>query len=226
MFQEGNILVASELFDTGTCWSDLFSVCAVLFAGFNVYFFRRRWPPVFRPFLPIAILLIAAAGRTTLCLQPANYDLGWLIVGLIVGQGLFLLSLAINRLSIAEPLSCIASPRSHFSYSYEHPFILIKSLLIAFYEELLWRGTIVYLLGNSSFAVIASSLWFTSIHLHKRKEFVWVEWLDLLLFSMLLGLLFLTTTNLLFVTVIHAVRNINVICFVQQQKNDYCIPGT
>ena len=200
-------------------WSDVFKVCAILFTCFNVYFFKRRWLLSLRPFLLIAIILIIATGRATLCLQPENYDLGWLILGLIMGHGLFLLSLAINRLSTVEPLSYIASSKSHLAYVYEHPSILLRSLLTAFYEELLWRGTIIYLLGNSSLAVIVASLWFISIHLHKRKELIWVEWLDLLLFSISLGFLFLATTNLLFVTVIHAVRNINVICFVRQQKN-------
>lgn len=217
--------MAGNLSSIGPFWSNVFKLCAILFTCLNVYFSKKRLRSVLRPPLLIGVPLIIITKKYMLCLQLGNYDIGWLILGLIIGQGLFLVSVAINRLSIAETLNHAISLKSQLQYYRQHPLTTLRSVLVSFYEELLWRGTIIYLLGNSCSAVIITSLWFASVHLHKRKEFIWIEWLDFLLFSAVLGFLFIITSNLFFVIGIHTIRNLNVAWYVYQQEGAHSIPS-
>ena len=84
-----------------------------------------------------------------------------------------------------------------------------RHLLIAIYEEIIWRVIILMVVAsytNSLSALIFVSSLFFYIHLHRfynRPQAI-----EFLIFSMLLSTVYLITNSLLYVIVIHFVRNL------------------
>jgi len=160
--------------------------------------------------LPLAgmIGLLALTGRYRLMLDPETYEPRHLLTGVVLGSGASFLSIAINSLSIRKAIRIFSRVTLLFSFCSRVKKVLFTIIWLAFFEEVIWRGVGIFLLGDSSAAAALVSLLFASMHLVKRERIVVVEWVDFLLFSFLLSFSFLVTQSLILVVEIHAIRNI------------------
>ena len=152
--------------------------------------------------------LLVFTGRYRLMLDPETYEPRYLLTGVVLGSGAFFLSIAINNLSITKAIRIFSRVTLLFSFCSRVKKVLFTIVWLAFFEEVIWRGVGIFLLGGSGAAAALVSLWFASVHLAKRERIVMVEWIDFLLFSFLLSFSFFVTQNLILVVEIHAIRNI------------------
>lgn len=200
-----------------------FTHIAIVVLFFFIIFFTRRNQSYNQLAFFIGLFLISIFQRYRILLNLYNYNPLWLISGLLTGHLLFFVSLIINRLSLKEALKFSLPFKSIYRYYLSHKLIVRKYFFVSLYEEFLWRGTIQYLLGSSYLAVTITAFLFTITHVRQRGNNVF-EILDLLLFAFLLGLLFFCYQNILFVIILHAIRNINIsyyhsICSSMVSKN-------
>ena len=162
--------------------------------------------------LAIEVCIIAAMGRWKLLFSVNNLDPFFLILSPILGTFLFYISLLINRLSFREATK-YTFPFAHILRFYAtHLNRLGHYILVSLREELLWRATVQYAMGNSPLAVVITALLFTVIHIRSNKVNL-LELSDFMIFSLFLGFVFWRYENLVFVILIHTIRNMNLIFY-------------
>lgn len=155
----------------------------------------------------IELVLIAITRRYNLLFRQENLLL-IVVSGLLGGQLVFIISMfLVNR--PRRELWELVKPLGKWIRYYLNLDIMVRYLIISAYEELLWRGSIQYLLGNSIIAIFATSAFFLLRHLGSAHEFYPSELLELFLFSCFLGLVFFYTRSMCLITIIHATRDIN-----------------
>ncbi len=92
---------------------------------------------------------------------------------------------------------------------------LCFSIFSSIYEEFLWRRTVQIFLGNNFFSVGITSVFFTLSHF--KRKFKYIHMVDIFIFSILLGIIYIYTENIWLISLIHFSRNFFVICC------DYCL---
>lgn len=177
---------------------------------------KRQW--LYGSNVALSFLLLGATGRYRLLLilpSPAQFA-----CALVVGWLLFDISLGITRLSVAEALRWL-SPRRVLSVC-ERPILhdLWRYAVICTYEEAIWRGTIPYLLGDSLPVAVIVALLFALGHLPGRCVNV-AQAVDIVCFSLTLGLWFWRTGSLWPVILIHLLRNTLIVGY-RRLKTDGC----
>lgn len=173
------------------------------------------WKRFFGPITFAAgFILIGFTQRHTVLFH--SYSLWWFIIGLIIGEVLFFFSLSLIKLSLPEGFKLFLLDLGKFlKYHFSHIMVVLRYLMISTYEEVLWRGTIQYLLfvylGKWGWAIFLTSVLFSLVHQYKEEIYL-LEAFELFLFSCLLGYLFVRYNSIYFVIIVHAVRNINISC--------------
>jgi membrane protease YdiL (CAAX protease family) len=163
--------------------------------------------PLHRPPVWFGLGLIMLAGSYTSLLQAPQP--GHIILGLFLGHNLVIMSLCIVRLSL-QPVQWTLRLIPDLLATYATRVdVVIRYLLVAIYEECLWRGTIQSRLGTSPGAIILTSVLFTLAHLNKRRTVCLAELIDLFLFSAILGCLFAGFNALYLVILVHLIRNVD-----------------
>jgi membrane protease YdiL (CAAX protease family) len=133
-------------------------------------------------------------------------------LALVCGQLLYVGAVFATGLSLKEAAHA-AMPSPNIAVSFvRHPVLLLQYCFFATFEEFLWRATaqpfLTLLLSNTGIAVIMTALLFTILH---TKMFTHdVEKIEFMLFSVILGLIYHLTGSLLFVVLVHLVRDLNI----------------
>jgi|GEM_PF-2708386 len=144
-------------------------------------------------------------------------------VALVCGQLLYVGAVFATGLSLKEAVqAAIPSPNIAVSFV-RHPVLLVQYCFFATFEEFLWRATgqrfLTLILSNTGIALVMTALLFTILH---TKMFTHdVEKIEFMVFSVILGLLYHLTASLLFVVLVHLVRDLNIKFSVPLEKPDY-----
>jgi membrane protease YdiL (CAAX protease family) len=157
----------------------------------------------------LKMALLLASGRYRLLWE--GFDWPWVPLGLLGGQIAFVVSVALVRASPRAALNH-ALPIRAFMPRGVLATVVGRYLLISAFEEVFWRGTVQSLLGGYQWAILASSAFFVLSHLPRSPAIRAIEAAELFLFSCMLGCLFLWSHSVHLVTVVHAVRNMNLWC--------------
>lgn len=154
-------------------------------------------------------IIITSGAYNKLCTDSSTWYM--LILGIAGGEVSYAASLIISKLSLTRAARQIASARAVVSYIRNDRLGTAICLVTASAEELLWRCAIQNILGNSILAVVITGSCFALIHLDLRKDILYLShYLDLLVLSFILGLLYYYFTNFYLVFAVHFVRNINI----------------
>ena len=124
-----------------------------------------------------------------------------------------------TKLSLKEAVSAaISSSANVMTSCRRRPMLLVQCLFVATYEEFLWRATAQPFLGqllrNPVAVILIIAVLFTL--LHQRMFTHNIERAEFLAFSAVLGSIYYLTSSLLFVVIVHAIRDINIKCKVTQ----------
>ena len=135
-------------------------------------------------------------------------------VALLVGQLLYMAAVLATKLSIKEALSA-ALPSANIAITCrKRPLLLAQYCFMVTYEEFLWRATaqrfFADIVTSASGAILITACLFTLLHQKMLDHNV--EKIEFLVFSVVLGLIYYYTASLLFVVLVHAVRDVNVKC--------------
>jgi len=140
------------------------------------------------------------------------------VAAVLCGQLLYMFAVLATKLSFRKAVSA-AIPSVHVVTSCrQRPLLLAQCLFVATYEEFLWRATAQPLLGqlirNPAAVILVIALLFT--FLHQRMFTHNTERAEFLAFSVVLGSIYYVTSSLLFVVIVHAIRDINIKCKAPQ----------
>jgi len=135
-------------------------------------------------------------------------------VALLCGQLLYMVAVLATRLSVKEAVSAALPSANIATTCRKRPLLLAQYCFMVTYEEFLWRATaqrfFADVLTSASVAILITACLFTLLH---QKMFDHnVEKIEFLVFSVVLGLIYYYTASLLFVVLVHAVRDVNVKC--------------
>lgn len=176
--------------------------------------------------IPVIILRAFLFGRWTLWLdmslaaaglvcvlttgQGADFHLFWMWLPgyFVLGVVIFVLS---SMATTRTPIPYFQDVLRSIVYSRQraHLQVICAAFGTALLEESVWRAIFQTVLSHASghfLAIVLVACSFTLLHRHSTSGFT-LQWFELLVFSLTLGILFAVTHDLLAVVVVHGVRN-------------------
>ena len=147
---------------------------------------------------------------------PLTYGLKYAFLGFALGHVVYVFSSLMTNVTPKEILAYMKQSYKIIGYYTSRPGLFLSFLGMAYFEEILWRAIIqkelIEVMGFSLVGIVATAAFFTIMHFKYFDELP-IRWLEFSIFSLFLGWVYLETSSLLLVTVIHAVRNIHVTYF-------------
>lgn len=141
-----------------------------------------------------------------------------IIAAVSCGQLLYMFAVLATKLSLREAVSAAIPSANVVTSCRRRPMLLVQCFFVATYEEFLWRATaqpfLGQLLGNPVVVILIIAVLFTL--LHQRMFTHNIERAEFLAFSAILGSIYYLTSSLLFVVIVHAIRDINIKCKATQ----------
>lgn len=129
----------------------------------------------------------------------------------------------VSFIILAQVYSGFSIVFSCFSYKYIFSFflsyitncksyklVLLKNIYTPAIEEIVWRGVFQNIFGRNIFIVFLIAFIFTIIHFYYKEEVYVNVLLEFLMFSIILGLIYYYTNNILICIIIHYIRNFNI----------------
>lgn len=149
---------------------------------------------------------------------------GWVILGVIVGHGVFGVSLCFSHRSLDSLKSIgryLARVRPLARFAAKSPGQIFACLDVSLMEELIYRvvaqSALISLSANPPLAIIVVAVAFSVVHRHFFYNHI-VDSVEFLAFSVLLGVLYYATGSLMLVVMIHTVRNFEIVYFDQAEE--------
>ncbi len=146
-----------------------------------------------------------------------NLNLFSFLYGFSVGYFIFFLSLCIVTSDLEDSVHFIKqSFKNIIFFVINNPFLALRRLFTCLIEEMFWRVILINLLSKNItksdiIAAIIVSICFTIDHFpNKREKINFREWFDLFIFSLILGICYIVTKDIIFITLVHFLRNINI----------------
>jgi membrane protease YdiL (CAAX protease family) len=137
-------------------------------------------------------------------------------IALLCGQLLYMAAVLATKLSIKEAVSAAVPSANIATTCRRSPLLIVQYCFMVTYEEFLWRATaqrfLEDMLANAPAAILVTACLFTLLHQKMLDHNM--EKIEFLVFSVVLGLIYYLTASLLFVVLVHAVRDLNVKCRV------------
>ncbi|MBG91326.1 MAG: hypothetical protein CL521_05870 [Actinobacteria bacterium] len=193
-----------------------FNVYLTLFTGisfigywvshyFNYYYFSY--------FFQSILLLI----HYPLILQRLSFEqeLPYLLLGIILGLLLFIISFIFTT---PNPIQSLANFVTHILPCFSSEAVKLNipiHIKTALWEELYWRVCLQGILMSvltTHFSIALTAILFWIGHFHRFKNSI-PRMLEMILFSLLLGVLFELTESFILCVTIHFIRNILIICY-------------
>ena len=145
-----------------------------------------------------------------------------IIAAMFCGQLLYMFAVLATKLSIREAVSAAIPSANIMTSCRRRPLLLVQCFFVATYEEFLWRATaqrfLGHLLTNPAVVILIIACLFTLLH---QKKFTHdVERAEFLVFSAILGSIYYLTSSLLFVVMVHAIRDINIKCKAPETEQE------
>ncbi len=182
--------------------TSVFVAAFVLFAILNVV--TRRFG-LLSTVLGV-IVIISSQGYSLL--WEAQNNLPAIMLFLPLGILSFYLSLVLSNLNLRAVRSYFPPKRIFWFYLITDRFSTLRLLLVSLYEELLWRGTLPFVVGNVWLGLVSSAILFSLIHVNKRREVFLAEIGDIFVFAVLQGVLLILFENIYLLIFTHTIRNL------------------
>jgi len=181
-------------------------------------------PMVFLTQTPMFLLAIAIGIQRDVFTR-ALIDPFYLAVGMAAGHAIFSLSVWIIHKSHHAGAEMFLELRNVWRFAFESPYVLSRFITVAVTEEIIYRGISQPLLmeatGSAVAGIVLTAVIFSIVHHHFFRNTMLVS-CEFLAFSLLLGLTYYYTGSLLFVIVIHAVRDIEIAYLEFDQRLEEC----
>lgn len=135
-----------------------------------------------------------------------------LVPGLLLGHVVFALSVLATHGSLADTWDVLSDMRHLQRFFVNNPNLVMRTVQLAFTEELIYRAALQSLLvlwWGAPAAILVTALLFALSHEHVLQN-TWRETAEFAAFSLLLGALYYATSSLAAVIAIHAVRNFEI----------------
>lgn len=167
-------------------------------------------PPWKRRVRRFAVVIVVGSGGWR-DLIPDGNTIPMLAGGAVIGILAFGVGVVLSRIGTGGVLAGLGSATGIGSFVAANPKPGVRCVLSAAAEELVWRSSIQTALGNTPTALVVTAVCFTLVHVvPKREEAVLAPYLDLLMFSVVLGLAYIGWESFPLVFAAHAVRNLGV----------------
>jgi len=143
--------------------------------------------------------------------------------GIVLGHVFFTVSVIATNGSISAALAHGADVRGLWRFLVEAPGIMGRFLLVSFSEEFIYRAALQPLLiawtGSVwiGIAIVAAGFSVTHWHFFRNPPAQSVEFV---VFSVALGVMYWLTANLLLVTMVHTVRNLEIVYLEYRARVD------
>jgi len=169
------------------------------------------------PMFLIACFLAFEAGLISRALlSPAYFGLG-LIAGLLIFCG----SVLLIHASVLGAIEVFSHGLRMVRFTLDCPAVLSRFITVAFAEELIYRGVaqpiVIAWTGSAWIGILVIAFLFAIVHHHFFRN-SWRVSSEFLAFGIVLGWLYWFTGSLLFVMVIHAVRDIAIAYLEFEEK--------
>jgi membrane protease YdiL (CAAX protease family) len=133
--------------------------------------------------------------------------------GLVAGHVIFVVSLLTIHRCVSDAREVLLGFGAIWGFAVESPLVLSRYVGVAVTEEIIYRvgaqGTLIAYFGNPWVAIVFTAVVFSVVHAHFFHN-SFSQSLEFVLFAVLLGVLYWLTNSLIFVIVIHAIRNIEI----------------
>ena len=137
-------------------------------------------------------------------------------LGIALGYGLYALSSLATHVTPKEVVAYFREGKGFLRFYRERPGVALSYLLMAYFEEVLWRaivqGALTEMFSNLSLGILIAAAFFTIMHFRYFIELP-VRWAEFFVFSLTLGVLYASTGSLFLVTLVHFLRNLHVTFF-------------
>lgn len=134
-------------------------------------------------------------------------------LGVLAGHIIFVLSLLITHQSFEDAASHLFDFGALWNFAMDSPIVLTRFLSVAVAEEMIWRAAAqplaIELTGSTWAGLLAVAVGFSVVHRHFFENAFLVS-AEFVGFAILLGVLYDRTGSFILVTVIHAVRDIEI----------------
>jgi membrane protease YdiL (CAAX protease family) len=134
-------------------------------------------------------------------------------LGLVCGHVIFVVSLLITHRSLRDTSTHLVDFGSVWNFAMGSPLVLSRFVSVAVAEEMIWRvaaqSILIRITGSAAAGVVLVGLAFAVVHKHFFRNSMLVS-AEFVGFSLLIGGLYYWTGSLIFVIVIHAVRDIEI----------------
>lgn len=197
----------------------IFIFVSIIFLKFHSFFFllKKRKKEI----IPLKVLFFVGSILLTILLGldigKVNLKFESFINGFLSGYFIFFISLSITRLNIKDSLNFILKSLKNIFAFVKNNFILaLRRFLMVSIEEIFWRMILISLVSKNIIksqiiAGIFISFVFTIDHFpNKRRYFLFVEWFELFLFSLILSIYYIFTKDIISIILMHFIRNINI----------------
>ncbi len=132
-------------------------------------------------------------------------------LGLLLGHLIFGVSLWLTHQVLRDAWGHFCDLQALWAFLVENPSLLLRFTTVSLTEEMIYRAAAQPLLCNWThwplFSVVVVAISFSLVHDHFFRN-PWMQSLEFLLFSLLLGALYYWTHSLSLVIVIHTLRNL------------------
>jgi len=191
--------------------------CLLFLVIIKVYtlIFSRRKKNRIKLFFFFSAVLVAFLFNINL--GKLNINLFSLPCGILAGSLFFLLSLFITTSNFKGSFQFIReSCKNILLFIKSNLFLSLRRFFTSFIEEMFWRVLLINLLSKNILkdkviTAILVSICFTLDHFpQKRRKTIFREWFDLFIFSLNVSVLYILTRDIILISVIHFLRNINI----------------
>lgn len=155
----------------------------------------------------LGLILIVSSGSYTLLWQAQN-NLIALLSFAPVGVLQFYLSLVLSNSDLRAIGSYFPPKRIFLDYLTIDRLFTARTLLASLYEELLWRGALLFAFGNTYVGLTFSSFLFAVTYMNRRRETDLADIADIFVFAVFQGVLMILLRNIYLVMLTHTIRNL------------------
>lgn len=199
------------------CFVLIFILISIILSRLYVFLFLSKKR---KKMIPLKVLLFVGSILLTISLNfnigEVNFKLISFLNGFSIGYLVLFLSFYIVTSNLKESYNFIIKSLKNIIIFVKNNLILaLRRLFMCSIEEIFWRMILIPLLSRNItksdiIAVMLVSIIFTIDHFPNRRKFIFLEWFDLFIFSLILGFYYILTKEIISIILLHFIRNINI----------------
>lgn len=143
----------------------------------------------------------------------------WIIIGVLMGFLTLFFSIILTKLSFKDSVNHFIGIKPMILFYIQRWWLLIFFLIGALYEEYIWRCGVQSLIHPALLSIPIVALFFTLRHAQSLGRNL-LRNAEFLLFSLFLGIAFWFWHSFIFVVLVHAIRNVGVFYYINQNQKE------